>query len=142
MFCCLEIHTPTSLSTLPNFLTWLAHTAVMMVIFARVYMWMTPWDELSLIRQGNIAAAMSFCGSIIGYTLVLASLLLHAVNSVDFLIWAIVGLAVQIAVLVLARFVMGADLNTRMHEGQNSSGLFIGALSLAAGILNAAAMTY
>jgi len=105
-------------------------------------MWMTPWDELSLIRQGNIAAAMSFCGSIIGYTLVLASLLLHAVNSVDFLIWAIVGLAVQIAILVLARFVMGADLNTRMHEGQNSSGLFIGALSLAAGILNAAAMTY
>lgn len=128
------------LATLPAFLTWFPISAALLAGFAAIYLRITPWHELKLIRAGNAAAAASFAGALLGYALVLASVLAHAVSRGDLLTWGVIGLLVQIAAFYVGRALLGADLTQRMEQGQVSSGLFLGVVSLSAGVLNAATM--
>lgn len=128
------------LATLPAFLTWFPISALLLALFAAVYLRITPWHELRLIRAGNSAAAASFAGALLGYALVLASVLAHAVSRGDLLVWGVIGLLVQVLAFFVARLLLGPHLTRRMEEGQVASGLLLGAISLAAGILNAATM--
>lgn len=128
------------LENLPLFLTWFGLAAAMLLGFAFLYAMLTPWGEIRLIRQGNVAAAASFSGAIIGYAIVLAAIISGATSRTDLLAWGLVGLAVQIVALGVARLVLGRGLRQHIRDGQVASGIFLGALSLAAGILNAATM--
>lgn len=130
------------LATLPAFLTWFPVCAILLAGFAAIYIRVTPWAELRLIRAGNIAAAVSFSGALLGYSLVVASVMLHAVSRVDLLVWGIVGLVVQVAAFYVARLLLGEDLPHRMEEGQLSSGVMLASTSLSAGTLNAATMAF
>ncbi len=42
-----------------------AVTIAMLVAGVLIYMWITPWDEIKLIRDGNTAAAVSMGGAVI-----------------------------------------------------------------------------
>ena len=128
------------LATLPAFLTWFPISALLMAVFAAIYLRVTPWPELRLIRAGNAAAAASFSGALLGYALVLASVLAHAVSRGELLVWGVIGLAVQVLAFFVARLLLGPELTRRMEEGQVASGLFLGVISLTAGMLNAASM--
>jgi putative membrane protein len=128
------------LATLPAFLTWFPISALLMAVFAAIYLRVTPWPELRLIRAGNAAAAASFSGALLGYALVLASVLAHAVSRGDLLVWGVISLAVQVLAFFVARLLLGPELTRRMEEGQVASGLFLGVISLTAGMLNAASM--
>jgi len=128
------------LTNLPLFLTWFGLAAAMLVAFAVLYSLCTPWGEIRLIRAGNLAAACSFSGAIIGYAVVLASIISGATSRADLLAWGAVGFVVQLLALGIARLLIGRGLREHMREGQVASGLFLGALSLAAGIINAATM--
>jgi putative membrane protein len=130
------------LQTLPLFLTWFPIAAAMLVGFGAIYSAITPWHELRLIRAGNPAAALSFSGAILGYALVLASVISGATSRADLLVWGAIGLVVQLLVLLLARLVLGAGLAERLEAGQASTGGFLGAMALAAGIINATTMLY
>ena len=131
---------PNYLATLPAFLTWFPISAALLAGFAAIYIRITPWAELRLIRAGNAAAAASFAGALLGYALVLASVLANAVSRGDLLTWGVIGLLVQILAFYVARWLLGAGLNRRMEDGQVSSGILLGTVSLAAGMLNAASM--
>jgi len=128
------------LANLPLFLTWFALAAAMLAVFAVLYSLCTPWGELKLIRAGNIAAASSFSGAIIGYAVVLAAIISGATSRGDLLAWGLVGFMVQLMALGVARLLLGRGLREHIRQGQVASGLFLGALSLAAGIINAATM--
>jgi putative membrane protein len=56
-------------------------------------------------------------------------------------VWGLVALAVQILAYWLVRIVL-PDLSQRIAAGEMAAALFLGAASLAAGIINASAMTY
>lgn len=130
------------LETLPLFLTWFPVAGAMLIGFGAIYSAITPWHEVRLIRAGNPAAALSFSGAILGYALVLASVISGATSRGDLLVWGVIGLLVQLLVLVVARLVLGAGLKGRMEAGQAATGGFLGAMALAAGIINAATMLY
>jgi putative membrane protein len=65
----------------------------------------------------------------------------HASNILDAAIWGLVALVVQIVVYWLVRLPV-PNLSERIAGGEIASALFLGAASLAAGVLNAACMTY
>lgn len=130
------------LATLPGFLTWFPLCALLLAGFAAIYIRVTPWAELRLIRAGNVAAALSFSGAILGYSLVVASVMLHAVSRADLVVWGIVGLVVQVIAFYVARMLLGGDLPRRMEEGQLSSGIMLASTSVSAGTLNAATMAF
>ena len=122
---------------LAYFLSALVLTALFFVIYVRV----TPYKEFDLIDHGNAAAACSLSGALLGFIIPLASAIIHSVNFFDMLIWGIVALIVQILVFFFVR-VLFKKLDEAMREGMVSKGLFLGALSVAAGILNEACMSY
>ena len=130
-----------SLSGFDDFLFYFGLSIVFVAIFSVVYGWVTPYDELQLIREGNPAAAASLSGALIGFILPLASAVIHSVNPWDMMLWAAIALVVQILVFVAVRL-MVRDIARLITEGKVATGVFLGALSLAAGILNAACMTY
>ena len=61
-----------SLAGLPQFLLYFSLSLALLVVFLAVYLAVTPYHELTLIRQGNAAAAISLAGAIVGFVLPLA----------------------------------------------------------------------
>jgi putative membrane protein len=124
-----------------DFLVYLGIAAVLLAVFVAIYVRITPYREITLIRDGNAAAAFSLSGTIIGMVLPLASALENSVNLVDLGVWCTIALAVQIIVFIVARIAL-PNIVQDIPAGKQASGIFLGAISIAAGLLNAAAMSY
>lgn len=130
-----------SLSGFDDFLVYFGLSLVFIAAFLAIYVRVTPYREIALIREGNAAAAVSLSGSLIGFALPLASAVIHSVNIVDMALWAAIALAIQLLAYFAVRLLV-PDIGRHIPEGRMASGIFLGAASLAAGILNAASMTY
>ena len=128
------------LATLPEFLAWFGTAAAMLATFLVLYGLLTPWNDLRLIRAGNLAVTYGVSGAMLGYAVVLAAIISGAVSRLDLALWAGVGLAVQLLALGVGRLLLGPGLRADMEAGRLSSGVLLGALALAAGIVNAATM--
>lgn len=130
-----------SLAGLPAFLTYFAAAVGFFALFVLMYIGLTPYRELTLIRQGNAAAAASLSGAMLGFVLPLASAIAHSVGLVDMAVWGLIALAIQLLAYVAARLLL-PELARDIPAGKVAPGVFLGALSLAVGVLNAACMTY
>lgn len=111
------------------------------IIFIVLYQAVTPHKEVKLIRAGNVAAAVSLAGAVIGFTVPLASVIIHSVSLIDMVIWSAVALVVQVIVFFLANLLL-RGLSKRIEEGNAAAGVTVAAASLAIGIVNAASMSY
>ena len=124
-----------------QFLAYFIAALVLTTLFLIVYMRITPYNEFDLIDKGNTAAACSLSGALFGFIIPLASAIIHSVNFLDMMVWGAVALGVQVLAYLLVRQLF-KGLPAAIEEGIVSKGLFLGALSMAAGILNAACMSY
>lgn len=130
-----------SLAGFDDFLLYFGLSLAFVAVYLAIYVRVTPYREFALIRAGNTAAAASLAGSLLGFVLPLASATVHSVHPLDMALWAAIALAVQILVYVAVR--LGVPETVRqIPEGRVAAGVFLGAMSLAVGILNAACMTY
>jgi putative membrane protein len=130
-----------SLSGFDEFLIYAGLSIVFIYVYMILYLWITPYNELKLIKDGNVAAAVSLSGSVIGFSLPLAAAIGHSVHPWDMMLWGVVAALVQLLVYVAVRFTL-LNVTRRIPDGQVASGVVLGAISIAAGILNAACMTY
>jgi putative membrane protein len=130
-----------SLSGFDDFLLYFGLSIVFVALYLAIYVHATPYREFALIRAGNPAAAASLSGSLLGFVLPLASAVVNSVNPLDMALWAAIALVVQIVVYLAVRFLV-PDVARHIPEGKVGAGVFLGVVSLAAGILNAACMTY
>lgn len=128
------------LFTLGNTLLFAGAFLVFTWIFALIYIKVTPYDELALIRQDNLAAAFAFGGAILGFVINLAGIVKQTHSIVDMAIWAVIALCIQLFVWWVIHFAIG-DLEKKMQEHHVAPGAFLGACSLATGIGVAACMT-
>lgn len=133
--------TMSSLSGLPPFLAYFAVAIVLILIFVRVYTWLTPQDELALIRANNSAAALAFGGALIGFALPLSSAITNSLSLLDCAIWGAVALIVQSLTFVVLRFTL-KQLPERIQQGEIATGVFVAAVAIAVGMINAACMSY
>ncbi len=130
----------TSLDGLPWVLAYLATAVVLTLIYVVIYIWVTPHPEIKLIRENNLAASLAFAGSLVGFSLPLASAIANSVALVDCIVWGLIAIVVQIAVFYLVRLPI-PKISERIENGETASGLWLGAASLTGGLLNAASMT-
>jgi len=124
-----------------DFLVYLAVSLAYFAAYIAVYVRITPYPELELIRRGNVAAACSLSGSLLGFAVPLASAVAHSVNLVDMALWALVAMAVQVGAFVAVKLII-PGIARDIAEAKTAQGIFLGALSLAVGVLNAACMSY
>ena len=131
---------PQVLAGLPAFLLYFALGLLLLAAFLAIYIAVTPYKEIALIREGNAAAAISLGGAIIGYVLPLSRAIAQSVSVVDMLAWGGVALVAQVVVyFVVARAV--PRFPEAIRAGRVSAATFLAALAVAVGLLNAAAMT-
>ena len=130
-----------SISGLDDFVAYFAMALALVAVFLTVYTWVTPHGEIALIRQGNVAAALSLSGALLGFVVPLASAIAHSVAWWDMVLWGGVALAVQLLSYFAVRLIL-PNLTQDISAGKIAQGLFLGTTSLAIGILNAASLTY
>jgi putative membrane protein len=131
----------TALTALSDFLSFFLIATALVGLYLFVYTLATAHNEFALIRQNVASAAVALGLSLIGFALPLSSAVVHAKTVMNCLMWGLVALVVQIVVYWLVRLVV-PNLSQRIAADEIASALFLGAASLAAGILNAASMTY
>jgi putative membrane protein len=70
----------------------------------------------------------------------LCTAIVHAVSLLDFLIWGLIALIVQLLTFSVVRLFI-PQLSKRIGDDQLAAALFVGLSSVAIGLVNAACMT-
>ena len=125
-----------------HFLIAIGLAAAFLVVFQYLYQMITPQDERKLIREGNVAAALPFAGAIIGFALPVASALSQTESMVEFAAWAALAGIVQIVAFLIVRALVVKDIHARIERGEVATGIYLAAVAIAVGMINAASMTY
>jgi len=129
-----------SVMGLPLFVLYLFTSLILLGLFTLIYTQITPHHEFRLIRAGNAAAALSFGGAVIGFVIPLAKSVSQSGSLRDLFVWGTAALLVQLLVYLIASKLL-RDLPRRISDGEHSAAIFLAALSVGVGLLNAAAMT-
>ncbi|MCF6340886.1 MAG: DUF350 domain-containing protein [Sulfurimonas sp.] len=114
------------------------------VVFLYLYALVTPYDDYKLIfEENNTAAAIGFGGAILGLSLPLYSAAAGSDAFLDFTIWAIVAMVIQlILAFVLTRKMSKFSFSKKISEGVLSVGVLMAFLSISIGVINAGSMSY
>jgi putative membrane protein len=125
---------------LPVLVMQFAVTLALLAIGVALYMTVTPFHELRLVRGGNVAAGLAFAGALVGLAIPLAATLATSLLTLDILVWGAVAIVVQILAFLLASRLVGGM--REMIEANNAAGacVLVG-VQLAVALLNAAAMS-
>jgi putative membrane protein len=129
------------LATLPNFLAYLGAAAVLLTAFIAIYLFVTPYDEIKLIRENNVAASISLSGAVLGFAMPIANVIAHADTLLDLAVWSVIAGLVQLAAWGVARVAL-PTLKEDIAANRIAPAVFVAALSLTVGLINAACMTY
>ncbi len=124
------------ISNLPAFASFFVTAIVLMLVFLAIYVWITPYNELALIRAGNEAAAISLGGAVIGFALPIAVSVAVSHNLYAMIGWGVVASVVQMLAFIAARLAL-PRLNESIPQGKLASGIFLASLAIGVGILNA-----
>lgn len=124
----------------PVLLLHFAVTLAMLALGVAVYVRITPHDEFALIRQGNLAAAVSLSGAIVGIGLPLAFCMAASFSVWDILIWGTLTVVLQLAAFKAADVLL-RELPRRIEAGELGPALVLVAIKLGVAAVNAAAVS-
>ncbi|MDP4594767.1 MAG: DUF350 domain-containing protein [Beijerinckiaceae bacterium] len=131
-----------SISGLPMFAAYFVTAISLCVLFLLIYTRITPNREFDLVLQEhNASAAVALGLSLLGFSLPLASAIYHSSDIIDCVIWGIIALLAQLIAYGLA-WLAHPNLGEAIRSNTMAAALWVGIVSLAAGLLNAASMTY
>ncbi|MFC7049388.1 DUF350 domain-containing protein [Emcibacter nanhaiensis] len=123
----------------PYFITHFGLAVLLLVAAVYIYEKVTPYRELELVRQGNVAAAISLSAGILGLAIPLAVCLAGSVSLWDILIWGVVILVIQLLAFFVANLVID-NLGRRIENNEIGPALLLFAGKISVALLNAAAI--
>lgn len=124
----------------PAFIAYFAIGLAILGIFMALYTWLTPYDEMALVRANNATAALVWVGTLIGYSLPIASAMHYSTAVLEFLMWGVIAGIAQLAVFYGYRRVF-PRMYQRIEANEIATGINLAGAAIAVGILNAAAMS-
>nr|ADI23474.1 predicted membrane protein [uncultured nuHF1 cluster bacterium HF0770_35I22] len=112
-----------------------------LVFFLGVYIYIriTPYDDISLIREGNNAAAISLAGAVLGLALPLGFAMASSISVWEILFWGSVTLLIQLVAYKITDLIL-RDISQRIRMGEIGAALLLVSFKLALAIMNAAAV--
>jgi putative membrane protein len=123
-----------------GFVLYILGAVVLFALFQFIYIHVTPHKEFELIRSGNVAAAIALSGALIGFAIPASNVIAYSISMLDFVVWAVIAAVVQLlAFLVTSLVLKGAS--ARIKNGEIAAGIYIAAVAISVGMLNAACMT-
>jgi putative membrane protein len=112
----------------------------MLALGTVIYVMLTPYHEIDLIRQGNKSAALSFGGVLVGLAIPLAASLKGSVNAYDILIFGALALVLQLLAYRIADLVL-KDLPERIKADETGAAIMLVSIKLSISLINAAAIS-
>ncbi|MDC8744941.1 DUF350 domain-containing protein [Xanthomonas campestris] len=131
---------PINLQSFLAFLSYFGTGLGVLIVAVVLVTLVTPHKDFTLLRQGNVAAAAALAGNLIGVALPLHSAITHSVSLVDALIWGVVACGIQVVAYLLANLVAGR-ISRQITDNVAAAGIFSAGVSIAVGLINAAAIT-
>jgi putative membrane protein len=128
------------ISGLPTLVVQFAAAAAVYVAGIAVYARLTPYHELDLVRNGNVAAAVTLGGALIGLALPVGATLARSLSVADILVWGAVATVMQAAAFGLASLML-RELPARVERGDLAAALVASSVQISVGIVNAGAMS-
>lgn len=110
--------------------------SLMLLIFMRLYTWVTPYNEWDLIQKGRVTAAVTFGGAMTGFVIAIVAASRASVSIPEFLIWGVVAGIVQCVVFWTC---FKAFPSVKDQENL-AAGIFFAFCSVSCGLLNGASM--
>lgn len=129
------------LQGVPAFAGYFAVGLGFVALFLAAYIQFTPYRELQLIRDGNLAASTALAGALLGFCLPLASAMAHSLSLIDLALWGAIAMLAQAVAHALTRWLL-PGFPARIERGEQAAAVLSAALHLGVGLINAAAMTY
>ena len=120
----------------------LLHIAVsvgMLLVAAAVYLVLTPHKEISLVREGNVAAAVDLGGVLVGLAIPLAFSLKGSTSLIDVALWGVAAVVIQLLVFRLVDLVLHG-LPKRIKDGEMAAAALLVGAKLATAMIVAAAV--
>ena len=131
---------PINLQSFLAFLSYFGTGLGVLIVAVVLVTLVTPHKDFTLLRQGNVAAATALAGNLIGVALPLHSAITHSVSLVDALIWGVVACGIQVVAYLLANLMAGR-ISRQITDNVAAAGIFSAGVSIAVGLINAAAIT-
>lgn len=127
------------LGLLPVFLSYWLCSFGLVGAFTLLYVYWTPYKEIPLIREGNVAAACSLGGAILGFVVALAFVIANSAAIHELLFWGAIAGVIQLLGYSIVRFVI-PNLPDAITDNKVAHGVFLGLISFSLGILTGACM--
>ena len=128
------------MSGLPILLLHFSLTMLMLGLGAIIYVLVTPYHEIKLIKQGNSAAALSLSGALIGMGIPLSVAMAGSVNAFDILVYGAVSLVLQLVAYRVTDFVL-KGIPERIENGEISAAITMVGIKISISLINAAAVS-
>ena len=128
------------LATLPVLGLHLGTATLVLALGMGLYVLITPYHELRLIREHRLAAAILFAGALLGMALPVGASLQYALTPLDIVFYGVVAVILQIIAYFLIAVIF--RLNTRaLGSGDAAPAIGVAAGQIAVGLLNAGALS-
>ncbi|MEL7042935.1 MAG: DUF350 domain-containing protein [Pseudomonadota bacterium] len=118
----------------PDFLLMTGTAGVLLLIASTIYVLLTPWKELALVRGGNGAAGLALAGAIAGLAIPIASCLASSLTLIDLLLWGSVALLLQLLTYRIIDMIL-SDIPSRIQNDEAGAAIVLIAAKLAGALL-------
>lgn len=122
-----------SVNSVQWFLMYFVTGSALLAIFARLYLSITPYDEVADITVGKKAPAIALIGAMLGFTVPILTMSYHGATLVEYLLWStIAGIVQLICFKVLYRLMPG-----HIESDNCSVAILYGGSAVCVGLINA-----
>ena len=123
----------------PDFLMMTGTAGLLLLIASTIYILLTPWKELALVRGGNGAAGLALAGAIAGLAIPIASCLASSLTLVDLLLWGSVALLLQLLTYRIIDMIL-RDIPKRIQNDEAGAAIVLIAAKVSVAMLLAAGL--
>ena len=123
----------------PDFILMTGTAGILLLVASTIYILLTPWKELALVRGGNGAAGLALAGAICGLAIPIASSLASSLTLVDLLLWGSVALLLQLLTYRIIDMIL-RDIPERIQNDEAGAAIVLIAAKLSVAMLLAAGL--
>lgn len=101
-------------------------------------------EKKEIVEHGNVAVAIMLGGKILGMAIVIMSAAKYSLNLIDFSIWSVVGIVLQLVSYWVAEHLVftKVSLVKKVQEGNVAISVLLFSISIAVGMLISGAISY
>lgn len=122
-----------------NFLMLTGVAGIMLIVAVAIYIKLTPWRELALVKGQNGAAGLALSGAIVGLAIPISACLANSISLTGLLIWGVVSLLLQLLAYRITDMLL-SDLPKRIEEDQAGPAIVLIGAKLGSAIILAAGL--